>query len=427
MTTMTGICYFTDEDTRYLAESQATAVAECYDDTMLINENGRFTPEKADMMIQEALDGGCDGLVFIAEDYLVPTLEKLIPESYKSFRKVEVLEEDYDRLTENDIAAEPQAQTQTQVVQKQPAQQQVKQAEKKLIVMPGIASPLPRMLGAYQKDLTNIANAVKNGQYANAGVDASTPIVTWLAAVDSAGLTGTGTKLLFSKFPGYKFDGSQINLDSSDNTRDGSVELIVSNFLQSNPSYKFVVPQNAAALKGKYSNVIGVLPNSYENPNNEPIYKMMMTLADTSKELEKSKLKDEDLSKKIEADKDKIEFIQAYIKCVSMYKDLMSKGKVYKSKDLESQLAQAIKDTILQMSGFNAAKQELENSSVFLRDTFNAIGKIANGLKKDVKDPFENNDKKDKETEKKSNNRLQKSIVSWVHYDKLCKLLEISK
>lgn len=420
---MTGICYFTDEDTRYLAESQATAVAECYDDSTLINESGRFTPEKADEMIQEALDRGCDGLVFIAEDYLIPALEKLIPESYKSFKRIEVLEEDYDRLAENDAVAQPQP----QMVQKQPVQQQVKQAEKKLIVMPGIASPLPRMLGAYQKDFIGIVNAVKNGQYANAGIDAATPVATWLAAVDSAGLTGTGTKLLFSKFPGYKFEESQIALDSSDNARDGSVELIVANFLQSNPAYKFIVPQNAAALKGKYSNIIGVLPNSYENPNNEQIYRMMMTLADTSKTLEKSKLNDEDLSKKLEADKDKIEFIQSYVKCVSLYKDLMSKGKVYKSKELESQLAEAIKDTVLQMSGFNAAKQELEDSSVFLKDTFDAVDRIAKGLKKDIKDPFGNNDEKDKEVEKKSNNRLQKSIVSWVHYDKLCRLLEISK
>ena len=104
---MTGICYFTERPTEYLAEMQVDAVARyTEDDSVTLKMEGNFSPEKADKLIEKAISDKCDNLVFITENKNVNILNRLIPQEYgKYFENITVLEENYDRLTENDAVA----------------------------------------------------------------------------------------------------------------------------------------------------------------------------------------------------------------------------------------------------------------------------------------------------------------------------------
>ena len=104
---MTGICYFTEKPTEYLAEMQVDAVVRyTEDDAVTLKMEGIFSPEKADKLIEKAISDKCDNLVFITENKNVNILNRLIPQEYgKYFENITVLEENYDRLTENDAVA----------------------------------------------------------------------------------------------------------------------------------------------------------------------------------------------------------------------------------------------------------------------------------------------------------------------------------
>lgn len=424
---MTGICYFSDPETEYLAETQARATSSSYDSTLLLKESGSFTPEKADELISEANKSGCDHLVFIAESSLVPMLERLIPESYgDKFNSIEVLEEDYDRYYENDTAAPaPQAIPQTQ--QQQPVENPaVDQQNKKLIVLADLGAPLPNMLGQYINALKQIVQKKMTGAYSAFNVDPSYPVVTWFSTVESAGLTAAGISALFKNFPGLNFKNEMIALDSND-MKDGSTELIIANHLQSNSDYKFIVPASQAALKNKYFNIIDVLPASFENPNNSQIYKMMMTLTDSDKPLEKSSFIDkEDLSKLIETEKDKILYIRQYMAAISVFDNIIKKDKkIVSSKEAESELMNALKKKMADLSGLTNAAEYAKDHSAIVGDLIKVTSDIKNAMKKDLhKDHINDNLEAN---EKKSGTRADKSIVRWVHYKKLCELLGISK
>ena len=111
---MTGICYFTEKPTEYLAEMQVDAVVRyTEDDAVTLKMEGNLSPEKADKLIEKAISDNCDNLVFITENKNVNILNRLIPQEYgRYFENITVLEENYDRLTENDgvAAAAPQGQ-----------------------------------------------------------------------------------------------------------------------------------------------------------------------------------------------------------------------------------------------------------------------------------------------------------------------------
>ena len=50
---MTGICYFTEKPTEYLAEMQVDAfVRWTEDDVVTLKMEGNFTPEKADALVE---------------------------------------------------------------------------------------------------------------------------------------------------------------------------------------------------------------------------------------------------------------------------------------------------------------------------------------------------------------------------------------
>lgn len=420
---MTGICYFSDPETEYLAETQAQATSASYDKSLLLRENGSFTPEKADELISEANRSGCDHLVFIAESSLVPMLERLIPESYgDKFSSIEVLEEDYDRYYENDaIAAQPAPQVQQPI-----AAPAIDQQNKKLIVLADLGVPLPNMLGQYVNALKQIVQKKMTGLYSSFNIDSSCPVVTWFSTVESAGLTAAGISTLFKNFPGLNFKNEMIALDN-ENMKDGSIELILANHMQSNSDYKFIVPASQAALKSKYSNIVDILPVSFENPNNDQIYKMMMTLTDSDKPLEKSSFIDkEDLSKLIETEKDKILYIRQYMTAISMFDSIIKKDKkIVSSKEAENELINALKKKMADLSGLTNAAEYAKDHSAIVGDLIKVTGDIKNALKKDLNKNHINDNLE--ANEKKSETRADKSIVRWIHYKKLCELLGISK
>lgn len=420
---MTGICYFSDPETEYLAETQARATSGSYDSVMLLKESGSFTPEKADELISEASRSGCDHLVFIAESSLVPMLERLIPESYgDKFSSIEVLEEDYDRYYENDAAA-PQTAPQVQQPVVAPA---IDQQNKKLIVLADLGAPLPSMLGQYANALKQIVQKKMTGAYTTFNVDPSCPVVTWFSTVESAGLTAAGISALFKNFPGLNFKNEMIALDNND-MKDGSIELIIANHLQSNSNYKFIVPASQVALKSKYSNIVDVLPTSFENPNNSQIYKMMMILADSGKPLEKSSFIDKkDLSKLIETEKNKILYIRQYMAAISVFDSIIKKDKkIVSSKEVESELMNALKKKMADLSGLTNAAEYAKDHSAIVGDLIKVTSDIKNAMKKDLHKDLMDDDLD--ANEKKSGTRADESIVRWTHYKKLCELLGISK
>ena len=92
---MTGICYFTEKPTEYLAEMQVDAVVRyTEDDAVTLKMEGNFSPEKADKLIEKAISDNCDNLVFITENKNVNILNRLIPQEYgRYFENITVLEE----------------------------------------------------------------------------------------------------------------------------------------------------------------------------------------------------------------------------------------------------------------------------------------------------------------------------------------------
>ena len=111
---MTGICYFTEKPTEYLAEMQVDAfVRYTEDDVVTLKMEGNFTPEKADALVERAISDNCENLVFITENKNVEVLSRLLPQEYgKYFENISVFEENYDRLNEagEQSAAQPQQQ-----------------------------------------------------------------------------------------------------------------------------------------------------------------------------------------------------------------------------------------------------------------------------------------------------------------------------
>lgn len=422
---MTGICYFTEKPTEYLAEMQVDAfVRWTEDDVLTLKMEGNFTPEKADALVERAISDNCENLVFITENKNVDTLSRLLPQEYgQYFENISVFEENYDRLNE---AGEQQAAAQPQQGQA-PAQAPATPEDEgdKVVIVCNAAAPNAQTLKAFINDR---AQLVSKGILTQEQLNSSK---TWFVNVESAGLTASGIKSLYEQHPNDSVKQAINNLGVSNEGFDTDIENLVmmaksSNTVQKGHSYIFVVPQNLNVQSEPNSPVVikaGGLGN-YENPNNKQILPLITEVAKMTQnpkaEIKKrSDLPDseEEFTKTFNKEENNIKFIIAYAKSFEWW--TKNKDKRLKTKEAEDQLAKAVKEFLTAdfRNAWNALKNDKDKGISFLAQSVDKIAKAAvNKMKQDK-------EKTDKDKMSKQDETVSRNLFSWVNYPQLCKLL----
>ena len=427
---MTGICYFTERPTEYLAEMQVDAVVRyTEDDSVTLKMEGNFSPEKADKLIEKAISDKCDNLVFITENKNVNILNRLIPQEYgKYFENIIVLEENYDRLTENDAVAgaDPQGQnvapaqgTNTQVNQTGTENTAATEGDKVVFIC-NAAAPSAKCLNEFMTERNNMIKS--HPEYQNAE--------TWFCNVDNAGLTAANIIHLYKNHPSdairKSIELAKISADGFDaNPQDLLTMALSSKTVQSNHKYTFILPKSiniqspdANAVKIEY------MQGDYENPNNKAILPLISEVAkiiqNPKAEIKKRNdvpQEEEEFNKQFKKDEAKIKFIIEYAKAFEWW--TKNKDKRLKTKEAESQFAKAVKEFV--MADFNNAWNALKSDSdKGIKFMANSIDKMVKGIKQDLKGK-KDEDNKDKQSKKEETN--SRNVFSWEKYPQLCKLL----
>ena len=427
---MTGICYFTERPTEYLAEMQVDAVVRyTEDDSVTLKMEGNFSPEKADKLIEKAISDKCDNLVFITENKNVNILNRLIPQEYgKYFENITVLEENYDRLTENDAVAgaAPQGQnvapaqgTNTQVNQTVTENTAATEGDKVVFIC-NAAAPSAKCLNEFMTERNNMIKS--HPEYQNAE--------TWFCNVDNAGLTAANIIHLYKNHPSdairKSIELAKISADGFDaNPQDLLTMALSSKTVQSNHKYTFILPKSiniqspdANAVKIEY------MQGDYENPNNKAILPLISEVAkiiqNPKAEIKKRNdvpQEEEEFNKQFKKDEAKIKFIIEYAKAFEWW--TKNKDKRLKTKEAESQFAKAVKEFV--MADFNNAWNALKSDSdKGIKFMANSIDKMVKGIKQDLKGK-KDEDNKDKQSKKEETN--SRNVFSWEKYPQLCKLL----
>ena len=428
---MTGICYFTERPTEYLAEMQVDAVVRyTEDDSVTLKMEGNFSPEKADKLIEKAISDRCDNLVFITENKNVNILNKLIPQEYgKYFENITVLEENYDRLTENDAVAgaAPQGQnvapaqgTNTQVNQTGTENTAESSEGDKVVFICNAAAPDAGQLNAFMNERNEIIKS--NPEYQNAE--------TWFCNVDNAGLTAANILHLYENHPSDVIRQSiklaKISAEGFDaNPQDLLTMALSSKTVQSNHTYTFILPKNIN-IKSPDANAVKIeyMQGDYENPNNKAILpliievsKMIQNPKDEIKKRSDLPQEEEEFNKQFKKDEAKVKFIIEYAKAFEWW--TKNKDKRLKTKEAKSQFAKAVEEFI--MADFNNAWNALKNDSdKGIKFMANTVDKMVKGIVNDIKTK-KNNNKTDKESKKDETN--SRNVFSWEKYPQLCKLL----
>lgn len=427
---MTGICYFTERPTEYLAEMQVDAVVRCTeDDSITLKMEGNFSPEKADKLIEKAISDRCDNLVFITENKNVNILNRLIPQEYgKYFENITVLEENYDRLTENNAVAgaatqgqnvAPAQGTNTQVNQTGTENTAATEGDKVVFIC-NAAAPDAGQLNAFMNERNEIIKS--NPAYQNAE--------TWFCNVDNAGLTAANILHLYKNHPSdairKSIELAKISAEGFDaNPQDLLTMALSSKTVQSNHKYTFFLPSSMKTQSTK-SGVVDVvlMKGDFENKNNKAILPLISEVAkiiqNPKAEIKKRNdvpQEEEEFNKQFKKDEAKIKFIIEYAKAFEWW--TKNKDKRLKTKEAESQFAKAVKEFV--MADFKNAWNSLKNDSdKGIQFMARSIDNMVKGIVNDVKGK-KNDDKKDKESKKEETN--SRNVFSWEKYPQLCKLL----
>ena len=427
---MTGICYFTERPTEYLAEMQVDAVVRyTEDDSVTLKMEGNFSPEKADKLIEKAISDKCDNLVFITEDKNVNALSRLIPQEYgKYFENITVLEENYDRLTENDAVAGavPQGQnvapaqgTNTQVNQTG-TENTAATGGDKVVFICNAAAPDAGQLNAFMNERNETIKS--KPEYQNAE--------TWFCNVDNAGLTAANILYLYKNHPSdaiRKAVGlANISVEGFDANPQYLLTMALSSkTVQSGNKYTFILPSSMNIQSPKPGVVdIVQMKGDFENPNNKAILPLISEVAkmiqNPKAEIKKRNdvpQEEEEFNKQFKKDEAKIKFIIEYAKAFEWW--TKNKDKRLKTKEAESQFAKAVKEFV--MTDFKNAWDSLKNDSdKGIQFMARSIDNIVKGIKQDLKGK-KDDDKKDKESKKEETN--SRNVFSWEKYHQLCKLL----
>ena len=428
---MTGICYFTERPTEYLAEMQVDAVVRyTEDDSVTLKMEGNFSPEKADKLIEKAISDKCDNLVFITENKNVNILNRLIPQEYgKYFENITVLEENYDRLTENNAVAgaAPQGQnvapaqgTNTQVNQTGTENTAESSEGDKVVFICNAAAPDAGQLNAFMNERNEIIKS--NPEYQNAE--------TWFCNVDNAGLTAANILHLYENHPSDVIRQSiklaKISAEGFDaNPQDLLTMALSSKTVQSNHKYTFVLPSSMKIQSPNPSVVdVKIMKGDFENKNNKAILPLISEVAkmiqNPKAEIKKRNdvpQEEEEFNKQFKKDEAKVKFILEYAKAFEWW--TKNKDKRLKTKEAKSQFAKAAEEFVFAdfKNAWNSLKNDSDKGIQFMA---RSIDNMVKGIVNDVKGK-KNDDKKDKESKKEETN--SRNVFSWEKYPQLCKLL----
>ena len=427
---MTGICYFTERPTEYLAEMQVDAVVRYTDDdSVTLKMEGNFSPEKADKLIEKAISDRCDNLVFITENKNVNILNRLIPQEYgKYFENITVLEENYDRLTESDAVAGavPQGQnvapaqgTNTQVNQTGTENTAATEGDKVIFIC-NAAAPDAGQLNAFMNERNEIIKS--NPEYQNAE--------TWFCNVDNAGLTAANILHLYENHPSDVIRQSiklaKISAEGFDaNPQDLLTMALSSKTVQSGNKYTFILPSSMNIQSPKPGVVdIVQMKGDFENKNNKAILPLISEVAkmiqNPKAEIKKRNdvpQEEEEFNKQFKKDEAKIKFIIEYAKAFEWW--TKNKDKRLKTKEAKSQFAKAVEEFVFAdfKNAWNSLKNDSDKGIQFMA---RSIDNMVKGIKQDLKGK-KDDDKKDKESKKDETN--SRNVFSWEKYPQLCKLL----
>lgn len=427
---MTGICYFTERPTEYLAEMQVDAVVRyTEDDSVTLKMEGNFSPEKADKLIEKAISDNCDNLVFITEDKNVNILNRLIPQEYgKYFENITVLEENYDRLTENDAVAgaAPQGQnvapaqgTNTQVNQTGTENTATTEGDKVIFIC-NAAAPDAGQLNAFMNERNETIKS--NPAYQNAE--------TWFCNVDNAGLTAANILHLYENHPSDAIRNSiklaKISVEGFDaNPQDLLTMALSSKTVQSGNKYTFILPRSMN-IQSQKPGVVDIvqMKGDFENKNNKAILPLISEVAkmiqNPKAEIKKRNdvpQEEEEFNKQFKKDEAKIKFIIEYAKAFEWW--TKNKDKRLKTKEAKSQFKKAVEEFVFAdfKNAWNSLKNDSDKGIQFMA---RSIDNMVKGIVNDVKGK-KNDDKKDKESKKEETN--SRNVFSWEKYPQLCKLL----
>ena len=427
---MTGICYFTERPTEYLAEMQVDAVVRyTEDDSVTLKMEGNFSPEKADKLIEKAISDKCDNLVFITENKNVNILNRLIPQEYgKYFENITVLEENYDRLTESDAVSggAPQGQnvalaqgTNTQVNQTGTANTAATEGDKVVFIC-NAAAPDAGQLNAFMNERNEIIKS--NPEYQNAE--------TWFCNVDNAGLTAANILHLYENHPSDAIRQSiklaKISAEGFDaNPQDLLTMALSSKTVQSNHKYTFFLPSSMKTQSPKPGVVdVEIMKGDFENKNNKAILPLISEVAkmiqNPKAEIKKRNdvpQEEEEFNKQFKKDEAKVKFIIEYAKAFEWW--TKNKDKRLKTKEAKSQFAKAVEEFVLAdfKNAWNSLKNDSDKGIQFMA---RSIDNMVKGIANDIKSK-KNNNKTDKESKKEETN--SRNVFSWEKYPQLCKLL----
>lgn len=427
---MTGICYFTERPTEYLAEMQVDAVVRyTEDDSVTLKMEGNFSPEKADKLIEKAISDRCDNLVFITENKNVNILNRLIPQEYgKYFENITVLEENYDRLTESDAVAgaAPQGQnvasaqgTNTQVNQTGTENTAATEGDKVIFIC-NAAAPDAGQLNAFMNERNEIIKS--NPEYQNAE--------TWFCNVDNAGLTAANILHLYENHPSDAIRQSiklaKISEEGFDaNPQDLLTMALSSKTVQSGNKYTFILPSSMNIQSPKPGVVdVEIMKGDFENKNNKAILPLISEVAkmiqNPKAEIKKRNdvpQEEEEFNKQFKKDEAKVKFIIEYAKAFEWW--TKNKDKRLKTKEAKSQFKKAVEEFVFAdfKNAWNSLKNDSDKGIQFMA---RSIDNMVKGIANDIKTK-KNNNKTDKESKKDETN--SRNIFSWEKYPQLCKLL----
>lgn len=427
---MTGICYFTERPTEYLAEMQVDAVVRYTDDdSVTLKMEGNFSPEKADKLIEKAISDRCDNLVFITENKNVNILNRLIPQEYgKYFENITVLEENYDRLTENDAVAgaAPQGQnvapaqgTNTQVNQTGTENTAATEGDKVVFIC-NAAAPDAGQLNAFMNERNETIKS--KPEYQNAE--------TWFCNVDNAGLTAANILYLYENHPSDAIRNSiklaKISVEGFDaNPQDLLTMALSSKTVQSGNKYTFILP-SSMNIRSPKPGVVDIvqMKGDFENKNNKAILPLISEVAkmiqNPKAEIKKRNdvpQEEEEFNKQFKKDEAKIKFIIEYAKAFEWW--TKNKDKRLKTKEAKRQFKKAVVEFVFAdfKNAWNSLKNDSDKGIQFMA---RSIDNMVKGIVNDVKGK-KNDDKKDKESKKEETN--SRNVFSWEKYPQLCKLL----
>lgn len=434
----TAVCYFS-ENNNYDEKRQIEHICLEEDNVSLFKEDGDFSPEKADSLIESAIKNGSDRLIFVAKEDLVESLTRLIPQEYgEFFEDIQIVEENFIRFKENDNAALQATSAiinnNQQSQQEQPNKQQDKKLGDKVVFICNAASPHIKSLTQFIKDCQVYESQINNGVLNKMQLNGAPSMEKWFCNVDSAGLCASSIHKLYENHPSEAVKSAYTNSNMSKEGFDANIESLIamaqtSETVKNGFKYIFIVPKDIN-IQSSNQNIIQILPlqYNYENPNNSKIlnYIMEISKAIDTKNADLKKRSnlpsdEKEYAKEFQKNEANVKFIYTYVKAFTWW--TKNKDKRIKTSTAESEFEKALKEFML--ADFNNALNDLKSGTYGSGTAFlaNSLEKMYKGIKKDLSTKQDEEDKKEYKTNNEE--KANKKIFEYVHYEELCKLLDL--